>query len=956
MCHTCSFTATIRKTALNKYWPGARLSLHNFFSVLQRSLLLLFGLCILNASVTRLLHGEESKIAGSPTTLSDDFMLLCVVRLGGATLEGNLVTYTAPPGHFLPLGELSRMLELGITVDPAKGNGSGHVATPSQPFSLNMATSSITVSGKSYRYDPALVVALSDDIYVESRLLAEWLSMRIEANRLDAAIDIRPFMPLPIQERMARSQRGANTWGYGNYSDSGYPMLYTPYRLLAGPSIDLSLSSSLTGEGVEKITAGNNSYYTRLTGDFLWMSGRLDLSGQIAAAGKSIIGINNASLILEREHPSGGMLWLLNARKFAIGDIQPESLPLIGGSVGAGFMVSNYPLNQSSFFDKLTLRGFLAKGWDVELYNNADLLDYRPSNPQESYAFVDIPLIYGLNELRLIFHGPQGEKRVESHIYNVGRNMIEPGSFNYQITASDASQRSLLTSPVGERAPLMTWKSTFGISKWLTATNYLASALIGGKRQYFAGAGISGYLRMIQLDVQMVKNLATSQQARQAGAQTRLGPISLSATLQEYDKDWHTTTSTISYLRKWDLRLDGFNPLFFLTNSRFSMSLAQTEYDELRKSKSATMTSSQRTWGIDHRHTITVDRIGSGDTESDAVSGSSYASMTHRSLAFRAEVDYQLLPVRIINTVGTTCELRLPHEWLLVGNIAYTPLSKALTSSLGINHTFSAAAMGITANYTPGGAWSMGIQLSTNISHDSKGGQWKTDGTMSSQQAAISALAYLDSNRNREFDPGESTIKDAGFFVNQQSHRTVTRTNGIAFLQGIAPNNPTDIALSPGTLKELLWVPADKGVRVVPRPGYAVQVKFPVWVTGEISGTVYRKKEGVDSPASGISIEAINMEDKVIGKARSEYDGIYILGALPTGKYIVRISPDQAAKLGTNSPVQQVTIPPEGNYIDNVNLVLEELPVEPTVNTPAEPTGGTPVDSGKEKPTQTPKP
>ena len=910
----------------------------------------------MNASVTRLLHGEESKNAGQPTVLSDDFMLLCVVRLGGSTLEGNLITYTAPPGHFLPLGELSHSLELGITVEPAKGIGSGHVANPSQPFRLDMAGSSITVSGKSYRYDPALVVALPDDIYVESRLLAEWLAMRIEANRLDAAIDIRPFVPLPIQERMARSQRGSNNWGYGNYSDSGYPLLNTPYHLLAGPSIDLSLSSSITGEGFEKISLGNSSFYTRLTGDFLWMSGRLDLSGRIAAANESMISIDNGSIVLEREHPSGGMLWLLNARKVAIGDIQPETLPLIGSSVGAGFMISNFPLNQSSFFDKLTLSGFLAKGWDVELYSNADLLDYRPSNPQESYSFVDIPLIYGLNELRLIFHGPQGEKRVESHIYNVGRNMIEPGSFNYQVTASDASQRSLLTSPVGERAPLMTWKSTFGISKWLTATNYLASALIGDQRQNFAGVGISGYLKMIQLDLQMARNLATNQWARQAGAQTRLGPISLSTTLQEFDKDWHSTTSTISYLRKWDLRIDGLNPLFFLTNSRFSMILAQTEYDELRKSKSVIITSSQRTWGIDHRHTVNVERTGDGGTEHDAISGSSYASLTRKSLVLRGQVDYQLLPAKVINTVGTTCELRLPHEWLLVGNIAYTPLSNALSTSLGLNHTFSALAMGVAANYTAGGVWGMSIQLSTNISHDSRGGQWKTDGSMSSQQAAVSALAYLDSNRNREWDAGESTIQGAGFFINEQSHRTVTGSNGIAFLQGLAPNSPTDIVLSPSTLKELLWIPADKGVRVIPRPGYVVPVKFPVWVTGEISGTIYRKKEGIDSPASGISIEAINMEDKVIGKARSEYDGVYILGALPTGKCIVRISPDQAVKLGTNSPLQQVTIPPEGSYVDNINLVLEELPMESTGNVPPASTGNAPVDSGKEKPMQTPQP
>ncbi|ACF43550.1 MAG: carboxypeptidase regulatory-like domain-containing protein [Pelodictyon phaeoclathratiforme] len=929
-------------------------SLHNYFRVLRSSLLFFFWICLATGHQTELLYGEEKRTAESPTALSEDDLLLCVVRLGGATLSGNLVTYSAPPGLFLPLGELSRSLELGITVDPAKGVGSGHVALPSQSFMLDMAKSSIIVDGNTYRYDPKLVVALTDDIYVESRLLAEWFAMRIDANRLDAAVDIRPFEPLPIQQRMARSQRGSNTWGYGSYNDPGYPLLNTPFRLLAGPSIDISLSSSLTGEGTANITPGNSSFYTRLSGDLLWMSGRLDLSGHIAGAGKSIIGVDNGTMILERTSPTGGILGVLDARKIAIGDIQPETLPLIGNSVGTGIMVSSYPINQSSFFDKLTLNGFLAKGWDVELFSNANLLDYRPSNPRESYSFADIPLIYGLNELRLVFHGPQGEQRVERHIYNVGRNMIEPGSWNYQITATNATQRSLLASPDGDPAPLMTWKSTLGVNKWLTATNYLASALIDDERQTFAGAGFSGYLKMIQLDLQIARNLATSRLARQAGIQTRFGPLTLSVLMQEYDKDWHTTTGTLSYLKKEDIRIDGLNPFFFLTNSRFSMTLAQTEFDELRKSKSATMTSSNRTWGIDHTHTVTLERMLDGDTESDALSGSSYASMTRQNLSLRAEIGYQLLPERVISTVGGTCELRLKHEWLLLNSITYTPLGKTLTASTGLNHTFKKMAMGVTGNYTSGGAWGIGIQLSTNLSHEPKSGQWNIDGSLSSQQAGISAQAYLDKNRNRELDPDEPEIKDAGFFVNQQSNPALTDAKGIAFIQGISPNILTDITISPSTLKELLWVPADKGVRVVPRPGYPLPVKFPVWVTGEVSGTVFNKKEGIEEPASGITIEAVDKEGKVAGKARSEYDGVYILGALPTGNYTLRVSPEQAAKLGTTAPFKELVIPAEGAYIDNINLVLEPLTVEPGIETPVESNGKAPVDSGKEKSLQTP--
>jgi hypothetical protein len=913
----------------------------------RASFLILFLLSFASSLMPGILHGEENKKAEQETVLNEEDMLLCVIRLAGATLEGNLVTFTAPQGLFLPLGEISHSLELGITVDPPGKRASGHVTTPSQTFMLDMGASSIRVSGKSFRYDPSLVVALSDDIYVESGLLAEWFAMRIDANRLDAAVDIRPFEPLPIQQRMARSQRGANTWGYGSFNDPGYPFLDAPYRLLGGPSIDISLSTALTGEGFDTISLGNNRYYTRITGDILWMSGRLDLSGAIAGSGGSIVGLDNANLILERVSPSGGILGPLDARKVAIGDIQPETIPLIGSSIGPGIMISSYPLNQSSFFDKLTLTGFLANGWDVELFSNGNLLDYRPSNPTESYAFVDIPLIYGLNELRLIFHGPQGERRVETNIYNVGRNMIEPGSWNYQVTATNAAQRSLLASPVTATAPLLTWKSTLGITKWLTTSNYFASALIGDERQNFVGAGLSGYLKMVQLDLQMARNLATSKWGRQAGIQSRFGPLTLSVLLQDYDPGWQTTTSTISFLRRWDIRLDGLHPFPFFRNSRLAIAAAQTEYDETKRSKSATIINSNRTWGVDHTHNVTFERTTDGVTESDALSGSSYASLTRRNFSLRAEIQYELMPERIINNVAASCDLRLPHELLLVNNIAYSPASKVLRTSVGLNRTSGAFALGVTGNYATDGAWNFGLQVSTNLSREPVSGTWKTDGNLSSQQAGVSANAYLDANRNRKRDEEEQEIRDVGFFVNQQSHKTTTGSNGIAFLQGLAPNIPTDIAISPSTLTDILWIPAEKGVRVVPRPGYPVPVTFPVWITGEVSGTAFRKKEGIESPASGITIEAVDKTGKVIAKARSEYDGVYILGSLPTGECTIRVSPEQAEKLRITAPFKEVSIPSEGSTIDNIDLIMEEIPVESEKEDPENDGVKLPINSDK---------
>ncbi len=883
----------------------------------------------MNLLLFRPAYAEAGGQQEQQTNLIEDDLLLCIVRLGGSVLNGTLVTYATPKGIFLPLGEISRNLELGITVDPAAGRASGYRASASQPFQLDMRNSSLTVSGKSYTYNQGLVVIMPDDIYVESKLLGEWLAMRIDANRFDAAVDLRPFELLPIQQRMARNERGSNTWGYGSYNDLGYPLRATPYKLFGGPSIDLSLSTSLSGAPDKNISIGNGlSYFTRLSGDILLMSGQLDLSGQIAKPGQLVPCVENGHLLLQRENPSGGMLGLLDVKTIQIGDIGQSSLPLIGSTIGPGILISTYPLTQSSLFDKLTLRGFLAKGWDVELYSNGKVLDYRPSNPQENYAFVDIPLVYGLNELKLVFYGPQGERRIETHISNVGRNMIEPGSWNYQVTATDASRASLQSPATTLFAPFMTWKSTFGLSKWLTASNYLASAIIGNERQTFVGTGFSSYLKMMQVDLQVDQNLATKQWARQAGISTSIDPLTISFLLQDYDSGWQTTTGSVAFLRKWDTRLDGFHPIPFFTNSRLSMEFVQTEYSELRTSKVVQLTSLNQTRGINHTHTLVFSRMMDGSVASDSLTGISYFSLMRQNISLRAQLGYELSPQKVISTLGISSDLHLPHEWMLVGGMTYALQSNAITVSTALNRTSGAVALGVTGNYTPGGAWNAGLQLSTNLSRETKSGQWKTDGSINSQQAGVSAQVYLDVNRNGKWDPDETALQNVGFFVNQQNNRTLTDATGLAFLQGLAPNVPTDISISPSTLKELLWVPADKGLRVVPRPGYPVPVQFPVWVTGEISGTVYRKINNLQNPASGITIEAIDNMGKVVARVRSEYDGVYTLAALPTGAYIVRASPEQAAKLGTTKPFKEVSIPPEGAYIDTLDLVLEEPSVE----------------------------
>ncbi len=867
----------------------------------------------------------------SRVVLTDEDMLLCVLKLNGATISNVIVTFTSQVGNrvalFLPLGEFSRVLELGIAVDPAARSASGFVATPSHSFMLDMAKSVVMVSGKPYRYDQSLVVALPDDIYVESALLAEWLAMRIDANRLTVRVNVLPFEPLPLQQKMEREKRGRNTWGYGKYRDNGYPRLDTPFMFLGGPSVDLSFSSSVIGNRERTIALGNSQYFSRISGDILWMNGQLDLSGDIAGTGQSMFGVDNGNLFLGRANPAGGLLGPMNAKRLAIGDIQPDPLPLIGGGSGAGVMISSYSSFRSAFFDDLTLRGVLANGWDVELFRNGDRLDYRPSNPENAYAFTDIPMLYGLNELKLVFHGPQGETRVETHYSNVGTNMTEPGSWNYQLTAMDASRNSLFSATRGNISPLLTWKSTIGLNQWITVNNYLASLLEGDKRQTFFGAGFSGYLKTVQVDMQFAGNLDANQWARQVGFQSKLDAAMLSFRWQDYDPGWQTIPVSVSSLKQWQARVDGIHPILFPHFSTLSAGLDHTEDEKHQMRNRTTVMSNNYTLGISHTHSIIFEQNQLDGGIGDAINGSSYASLMSGKSTFRIELGYQFVPLRVIKNVATTYEKSFPHEWRLSNRIGFSPSANSLMTSIGLSRSIKDYTMGALFNYASQGIWSVGLRLSTNLSREPQSGQWRADGTLNAAQAAVSAQAFLDLNRNRIWDQNELLIQDVGFSVNQRNSERRTSSNGSAFLQGLTPNILTDISILRSTLGNLSWV-ADKGVCVVPRSGCPVTVRLPVWVTGEVSGTMYRKVGNIQRLASGIVIEALDNGGTVASRAISGYDGMYFLKALPSGESTVRVSPEQAVKLRFSAPSQKVSIPADGGFVDGIDMVLDAIPVD----------------------------
>lgn len=156
-------------------------------------------LCLLTAAIVLVPVGIQGRERPeNEPVVTDEDLLLCLVQLAGTTLSRDLMTYMVHGGNMLlPLEGIGRLLELGIRSDPSAQQAGGHVARPGQDFMLDIGNGIVSVSGKARTFDPSRIAVLQDDIYVESKLLGEWLSMHIDANRLESSINIKPFEPLP---------------------------------------------------------------------------------------------------------------------------------------------------------------------------------------------------------------------------------------------------------------------------------------------------------------------------------------------------------------------------------------------------------------------------------------------------------------------------------------------------------------------------------------------------------------------------------------------------------------------------------------------------------------------------------------------------------------------------------------------------------------------------------------
>lgn len=842
--------------------------------------------------------------AGGAPTLAEENLLLLEVRIDGQVLSSALPAYQSDGHILLPLVPLAELLTIALQAGTDPQTVHGFILQEDHHFFLSLTDYQVSIKGQATAVDPRLAIEHQGNVYVARQLLEEWLPLTLQVNLSTLRLQVKARQPLPLQKLLQRKRYAEKLTAAPVQDDSSFAALPLPYQWFSAPAVDqtVGLTWSRPREGEASADLG---YTTFMTGDMLQMESSLYLRGNDHHPA------DDFRATLGRDDPFGRLLGPLHAKSVSLGSI---SVPGTGNitqtcSTGVGMRLSSYPLTRAEQFDRHSFQGDLPPGWDVELYFNEALIGYQQATENGQYFFDDIPLVLGPNEFRLVFHGPQGQLRVEKSLLMIDENLVRPGEFYYSLAGNKDDS--------GDAHALAQFD--WGLHRHLSLAASVLHAQIPDERQYLRIGGRSFWQSLaVDTDVSLGNDGGAMSEV---GFRTRLAGLNLGLRhiyLDRFTSEiFQETTDPVQ--SRSSARIDGALPLPLVTVLPFTLSC---ELDRLLSGREALKTRGRFTM---YRNGISLtNELRHEESEgSESTDWTMRTSRRYGRFWVRGQANYNFDPDDSLSELLASLENRLGRGYMFNQTVSRTFNPGRYHYTVGLVKTLGAFGLQLNAGYGDGGEVRLGVQVFMGLGMNPRTDEVRYSALPKANVGTASARVFLDQNRNSVMDPGEEPLAGVGFLVNGSKHKARTDADGIATLDQLTLKRPMSIAVNAATLEDPFWTPAQSGVCVIPRPGRAALMDFPIIMTTEIDGTVFLAEEGKKRPVSDVVLELVNDQGKVIGQTRSAWDGYYVLTAVPPGPHLVRVSPEQIRERGLREPAgREVEVVADGTLINGLDFVL----------------------------------
>ncbi len=871
---------------------------------------------------------QEKGTGVSPLTVFDRIEqeeMIFQLTLGRLTLNEGIIGYSGRDGVFLPLDEVSRTLEFAISVDPSLGQAEGWFLSEAQGFFLNVPSGKAILEGHAMPFDLDMVLVGEEDIFVNTLLLAKWFPIDFEVDLSQLIVRISTREPLPFEARLEREERRQRL-KVGRSSFPDFSDLSTPYGWIGWPAFDLGYNSTYLSEQ----DSIDGQYSMVMSQDLFKMNSTMFMTGTHEEA------VTGARLTLGRRSIQKNILGPLRMSELLMGDVFNPQLPLISDSrAGAGVLLSNFPLFQQSEFDRTSLRGELPQGWEVELYRNEILIDSQASRGDGRYEFVDVPLVFGSNVLRLIFYGPQAQKREKVQTIAVGQGLPQSGQHFFRLAGNldDTDLYDFIDKDYQREDPIADLSRyfgeyQFGIAKRVSLGAALASLPVDGARRTYGSVEMRGSLLGTFSRIHFSQDFSGGQ-ALQLATQTWVAGTNLFVKHSEYRRylSEQNFNAADPLLRESSLRLNSLIPsVWGIPQIPLTISANYDHSTSGKKTLDLFNRISFFSLGFSASHSIDwVFDIGAGQQSAHRGSGSFLLNGRFYRLSLRGSFDYGISPDPEASRVSFTGDYYLSRRFSVRAAVEHelNPSDRTTLTS-GINYQNTYFGLGLFGRSDSEGVFSINAGLTFSFGWNAVRHEPILRSDRLASTGGALARVFLDHNQNGQYDGNDEPI--SGVHFSPGGRESQTDEDGYLYISGLSPNLSTPVAVDERSLEDPYWILTPKGYDVLSRPGLTSFLNFPVVTTGEIDGTIYLVDRDATKAVSNVLIQLVDSTGTVLQEVKSAYDGFYLFARVSPGAYSVRISPEQAERLQLLSPqIEPVTIAGEDNIISGVDVLLQKL-------------------------------
>lgn len=855
------------------------------------------------------------------TLLSDDAPkfspndeLVLSLKTSSGDIDEIITAYGSRLGVYVPIGEVARILDLAVKISDEGHYVSGWIVSPGRAIALNLRSGEWQLGGQTLDLPRGALVSFEGEAYAKAEVLPKILPVAVKVDLRDQAIIITPTETLPFQARRQR-ERERERLASQNRSRTKEQLPFEPssWKMVSLPLSDIEVRA------VADDTFGmRTELELRSAADLAFLTARTFLEVT------SRDGVTGARLELGRKDPFARLLGPLKATQFAFGDVANVSQPIGFRSVaGRGVTISNAPIDESSVFDRLDLRGPLPDGYEVELYRNNILVGSSKSAINGQYEFLQVPLDYGVNVLRLVFFGPQGQTREEVRRFNVGSGRIPQGSLTYSFSTVqkdwplfDARPPSFVPSENDGQWRVAS-NIAYGLSSKVTVAAGLSAAW-GGEDKFptwLANLGIRTELHGLPLRVD-----AATQEGGGYGLRTalaaKLGSLSLAGSHAEYRDGLLDETQAFegaALRRTTSLDVNGLVRAPF-GQLPLTARISRVEFEDSRTVSTAYLRTS-----LNLGTTLlspSLEYVSSTSRQSGSnrlVAGFDLALFPSQKTRLRLSANADFLPRPAFGQVSAQLDHSLSPRDSFRLTAAHSMQFGQTQVGGAYNRRFKNFVLSADASLGfPSKSYYVGLRLSAGLfkSPFRSAMQFTRPGVTSGGLLAF--RAFKDLNADGQFNTGELPVP--GIAVQAGGQGTDADRDGVGYLYGLGDSTRTVYQIDQNTTPDIFSAAAKEGAMFVPRAGSIHSVDIPVVSLSEVEGTALVQTRFGTKGISGLLLELANEKSGERRTSKTRAGGAFAFEGVQPGRYRLNISSEQAEQFGIAvSPGNEIDIAGESD-------------------------------------------